>query len=59
MKDSKGNLFSKFGQINDRFIVSNEEEVKIGSKVKFRATIKQHREFNDEKINVISTLSKF
>ena len=59
MKDSKGNIFSKFGQINDRFIVSNEEEVSIGSKVKFRATIKQHREFNDEKINVISTLSKF
>jgi len=59
MKDDKGNLFSKFGQINDRFIVSDHEEVEIGSKVKFRATIKQHREFNDEKINVISTLAKF
>lgn len=59
MKDAKGNIFSKFGQINNRFIVSDHDEVEIGSKVKFRATIKQHREFNNEKINVISTLAKF
>jgi DNA helicase II / ATP-dependent DNA helicase PcrA len=58
MKDKKGNLFCKFGQINNRFIVSEHQEVEVGSRVRFLAKIKKHREFNNEKITDISTLAK-
>ena len=59
MKCTNGNIFSKFGQINSRYIISNHDAVQVGTKLKFQATIKQHKEFNNEKYNVISTLSKF
>ena len=58
MVDDKGNLFSKFGDIPQRFLISNHAEVEIGSIVEFNATIKAHKEFKGTKTNVISTLSK-
>ena len=58
MIDNQGNLFSKFGDIAERFLISNHAEVEIGSIVQFNATIKAHKEFNGTKTNVISTISK-
>ena len=58
MVDEKGNLFSKFGEIPERFLISNHAEVEVGSIVEFNATIKAHKQFNSIKTNVISTISK-
>ena len=58
MVDEKGNIFTKFGNIPERFLVSNHFNVDIGSVVKFYATIKAHKEFRGTKTNVISTISK-
>lgn len=59
MIDTEGNLFSKFGVIADRFIISNHSEVKEGTKVRFNATIKAHKEFRGAKTTVLSTLAKY
>lgn len=56
MKDKEGNLFSKFGIIPERFIVSNHKEVKEGTVVRFNATVKQHKEYKGVKITVLSTI---
>jgi len=58
MVDDKGNLFSKFGDIPERFLISNHAEVEVGSIVEFNATIKAHKEFKGTKTNVISTISR-
>jgi hypothetical protein len=58
LKDSNGNLFSKFGSIGERFLIEGDE-IYIGSKVRFQATVKEHKEFRGEKITVLSTLSKY
>ena len=58
MTDSNGNLFTKFGSIPERFLISNHSEIEVGSIVEFNATIKQHSEFRGTKTNVISTISK-
>lgn len=58
MVDERGNLFSKFGDIPQRFLISNHAEVEVGSIVEFNATIKAHKEFRGVKTNVISTISK-
>ena len=58
MVDDKGNLFSKFNQIPERFLISNHAEVEVGSIVEFNATIKAHKEFKGVKTNVISTISR-
>jgi superfamily I DNA/RNA helicase len=58
MVDENGNLFSKFGEIPERFLISNHAEVQVDSVVLFNATIKAHKEFKGVKTNVISTISK-
>ena len=58
MTDSNGNIFTKFGSIPERFLVSNHSEIEVGSVVEFNATIKQHSEFRGVKTNVVSTISK-
>lgn len=58
MVDDKGNLYSKFGDIPERFLISNHAEVEIGSIVEFNSTIKAHKEFKGTKTNVISNISK-
>jgi superfamily I DNA/RNA helicase len=58
MVDDSGNLFSKFGDIPERFLISNHAEVEVGSIVEFNATIKAHKDFKGVKTNVISTISK-
>lgn len=59
MKDADGNVFSKFGIIPERFIISNHTEVKEGTKVKFLGTIKAHREFKGVKYTVINHIAKY
>jgi hypothetical protein len=59
MVDSDGNIFSKFGNIPDRFLVSNHSDIQVGSLVKFNATIKAHKDYRGTKTNVISTISKY
>lgn len=59
MVDGDGNLFTKFGVIADRFIVSNHSEVKEGTRLKFNATIKSHKEFKGVKTTTISTIAKY
>jgi superfamily I DNA/RNA helicase len=58
MVDNDGNIFTKFGSIHERFLVSNNSEIEVGSIVIFLGTIKQHSEFRGVKTNVISTISK-
>jgi hypothetical protein len=58
MVDDNGNLFSKFGDIPERFLISNHAQVEVGSIVEFNATIKAHKEFKGTKTNVISTISR-
>lgn len=58
MVDDRGNLFSKFGDIPERFLISNHAEVEVGSIIYVNATIKAHKEFKGVKTNVISTISK-
>lgn len=58
MVDENANIFSKFGDIPERFLISNHAQIEIGSIVEFNATIKAHKEFKGTKTNVISTLSK-
>jgi DNA helicase II / ATP-dependent DNA helicase PcrA len=58
MVDDNGNLFSKFGDIPERFLISNHAEVEVGSIVEFNATIKAHKDFKGIKTNVISHISK-
>ena len=58
MIDDNGNLFSKFGEIPQRFLISNHAEVQEGSIVEFNATIKAHKEFKGIKTNVISNISR-
>lgn len=58
MVDSKGNVWEKFGNIPNRFLISNHSEVEEGSVVAFYATIKAHKEFKGVKKNIISTIAK-
>lgn len=57
MEDQNGNVFEKWGFINERFLKKGEE-VEVGSVVSFKGMIKQHKEYHGEKATVISSLSK-
>jgi DNA helicase II / ATP-dependent DNA helicase PcrA len=60
MKDKKGNLFSKFGRIDEKFLVNSSERfVEVGSTVGFYAIIKSHTEFAGNKITQIGKISKY
>lgn len=58
MVDDSGNLFSKFGYIPGKHLISNDGEVKENSIVIFKSTIKAHKTYNGIKTNVISYISK-
>jgi hypothetical protein len=57
MKDANGNIFTKFDVIDERFIVSEHEEVCVGCKIKTKATIKAHTEFRGVKETSIKNLA--
>lgn len=59
MKDSEGNMYSKFGKITERFIISNHSEVKEGTIVKFSGTVKGHRPYMGVNYTIISNIAKY
>jgi hypothetical protein len=60
LKDEDGNIFTKFGTINKRFITedSPEKEIQKGAVVSFTAEIKKHDTWNDIKQTTLGRLSK-
>jgi superfamily I DNA/RNA helicase len=58
MKDKKGNIFSRFGEIQRKF-ENNSNPIKIGSKVSFYAIIKEHSVFNGKKITKLGKISLY
>jgi hypothetical protein len=59
MKDDKNNIFSKFGEINPRFLSEgNEKEVKVGSSLNFYGIISGHSEFRGTKNTKIGRISQ-
>jgi hypothetical protein len=55
--DKNGNLFSKWGDINEDFLTTNiNSTVEINSKVAFYGKIKGHKQFKGEKVTEISKL---
>lgn len=59
LQDNYGNVWSKWTTIDDKFIIGDDKEIKVGTKIKCQALIKAHTLFNGVKINAIKTLSKF
>lgn len=57
-KDKKGNLLSRFGEIQRKFEKDNNL-IKIGSKVSFYAIIKEHSVFNGKKITKLGKISLY
>jgi len=56
MVDDQGNKFSKFGEIGYDYLIEGKR-VEMGSKVSFYGQIKDHTEFNGEKITQIGKIS--
>jgi len=59
LTDRYGNIWSKWGNIGNGFIVNNDSEIKTGTQLQFTALIKEHKMFRGEKINVIKTISQY
>lgn len=55
--DKEGNIYTKFGTINKKFVV-NDKEVEVGAVISATAEIKKHDVFNDVKQTVLGRLSK-
>lgn len=58
LRDKNGNLFSKFGVIKPTYIVSQHDEIKEGTMLRFMGTISQHNEYRGVKTTRLSTLAK-
>jgi DNA helicase-2/ATP-dependent DNA helicase PcrA len=58
MEDKSGNIFTKWGEISERFIVSETKELAIGTTVRFMGTIKEHKAYKGVNTNVISHIAK-
>lgn len=59
LKDNDGNVFSKFGDIERRYVKGPVTTNTIGSKVEFYGIIKEHSEFNGLKITQIGKISQY
>ncbi len=60
LTDEKGNIYTKFGTINPRFITKDSptEDIEVGTIVSFTAEIKKHDEYNGIKQTILGRLSK-
>jgi len=60
MTDSKGNIYTKFGTINPRFITKDSPvtDIEKGAVVSFTAEIKKHDTYKDIKQTTLGRLSK-
>ena len=56
--DNEGNIYSKFGEINKRYTLNNEE-IGVGSLVKFTAVVNKHNVYNNVNETVLGRISKF
>ena len=59
MEDERGNVITKFGTINERYISCDSEEVVVGTKLSFTSPIMDHTEFRGTKQTKIGRLSKY
>jgi hypothetical protein len=59
LQDKDGNLLTKFGEIPKRFLTADFDDVKVGAKIKVKATIKAHKPYNGINQTVISHLAKY
>lgn len=58
MKDKKNCVFSKFGTIDRKYLV-RDDNVVVGSKVEFYGIIKQHTEFKGVKITQLGKITEY
>jgi hypothetical protein len=59
MVDKKGNLFSKFGEISEDFLLGSGVSVEIDSRVSFYGIIKSHSEFKGNKITYLGKITQY
>ena len=59
MVDKKGNLFSKFGEISEDFLLGPGLSVEIDSRVSFYGIIKSHGEFKGSKITNLGKITQY
>ena len=60
MVDDKGNIISKFGEIKKEFVVgSMSGEVDVNTNLSFYGIIKDHTEFNGNKITRLGKIMQF
>lgn len=57
MVDSDGNIYTKFGKINENYV--NTDKIKEGSIVKVTAEVKKHNEFRGKKETLLGRISKY
>lgn len=58
MEDDNGNVYVKFGKINQRYLAEGDN-IEKGSTLKFKGTVKKHDSFNDVKQTIIGRCSKY
>ena len=58
LKDVNGNVFTKFGTINPKFLIDGGDEIKIGSKVSFLAEIRKHDVYNGNNQTVLGKIAR-
>lgn len=59
MEDEKGNVITKFGTINDRYITNDDTYIQKGTTLEFTSDVKDHTEFNGVNQTTIGRLSKY
>ena len=59
MVDKNGNLFSKFGEISEDFLLGTDDKVEVNSRVSFYGIIKSHSEFKGSKITYLGKITQY
>jgi superfamily I DNA/RNA helicase len=59
MVDNKGNIVSRFGEIKKDYLISDEDDVEVGSRVSFYGLIKEHTSFKGNKITRLGKIMKY
>lgn len=57
MVDKNGNVYTKFGTINPRYV--DTDDVEKGSNIKVKGEVKKHNEFRGKKETLIGRISKY
>jgi superfamily I DNA/RNA helicase len=59
MVDKNGNLFSKFGEISEDYLLGTDDKVEVNSRVSFYGIIKSHSEFKGSKITNLGKITQY